>query len=166
MFLLHAIKYTPIIIDYGRDDRRERDKRDDRDRRDYDGRDKRRGNEREHDRDRGHDRDKDDRRDRDRIREREHDNPPPRTSRTDNDRGRGHTEERGDSVPLPSAPGVVPNVRGHAEHDREEGEEGEEDAPIEDAVDDDEAAMRAMMGFGGFDTTKVRLLLRFPLLAH
>ena len=29
---------------------------------------------------------------------------------------------------------------------------------MDEVVDDEEAAMRAMMGFGGFDTTKVGLL--------
>lgn len=155
--LLHLspIQRIALSSDYGRDDRRDRDlKRDDRDRRDHDSRDKRYPGRGEHGRERNGEpaRDRVERRDRDG--DREHDIPPPRR---DTDRERAHTTERGDSLPPSSAPGNISNGRHQDDHghEREEGEEGE-DAPMEDAVDDDEAAMRAMMGFGGFDTTKVR----------
>lgn len=153
-------KYIAFSADHGRDDRRDRDlKRDDRDRRDHGSRDKRYPGRSEHGRERNGEpvRDRVERRDRDG--DREHDIPPPRR---DTDRGRGLTAERGDSLPPPSAPGSNSNGRHQDDHghEREEGEEGE-DAPMEDAVDDDEAAMRAMMGFGGFDTTKVRLSFYF-----
>lgn len=48
---------------------------------------------------------------------------------------------------------------------QEEGEEQEDEAQGEriEAEDEEEAAMQAMMGFGGFDSTKVRTLIILPL---
>ncbi|OCH94956.1 hypothetical protein OBBRIDRAFT_816825 [Obba rivulosa] len=144
--------------DYGRgrgDDRRDRDRRDDRrmddpDRRDYD-RDARRGppqRDRERERDRGSERAVE-RGPRDVGRGSETSvRPDDRRSTAESDGGREGSHF------APSNPGDTPDSyrRQESEARTEEGEEGQ----ATDIVNDDEAAMMAMMGLpaSGFGTTK------------
>lgn len=119
-----------------------------------------RGGHRDRNRDSDRDRDRDHRdsyggrrdRDRDRDNRREQNRDvPPRASRVDAERQK---EREGSGKP--STPGPTDSAK-TVMHDEPNGqEEGEEnDGEPMDSVDEEEAAMRAMMGFSGFDTTKV-----------